>query len=234
MPEPLWSKRAAKGWRARAVPAGLIGLALASPGCALFALPAAMIQSAREVSTKTVRAEYEGLRGKSVAVVVACEPLIESQQPDLATHLATRITERLIAEENNTGVTGYVPSAEVLQYLYNHPGWAALTPKQLGEEFGGVDCIVWVEMIEFRLNDPGNQYTWSGNATGSVAVYDLTSAAANEAAFRTSVGVRFPDQPGLGPEDMSSVVVRSALAKRFIDRATWPFYDHEEPYYPKY
>ena len=55
-----------------------------------------------------------------------------------------------------------------------------------------------------------------------------------EFAFEKPVKVQFPDKDGYGPTELASGVVSTELARRFVDRATWMFYLHEEPYYPKY
>jgi hypothetical protein len=97
-----------------------------------------------------------------------------------------------------------------------------------------VDCVVIVEIDEFQLHDPGNMYTWDGVASGTVGVFDVTGPLPNEFAFRKVVTVRFPDQKGQSPDAMPGDMVSTELLRRFIDRAVWPFYTHEEPYYKKY
>ena len=68
---------------------------------------------------------------------------------------------------------------------------------------------------------------------GSVCYFqgDLAGAAL---AFQRAVRVAFPDGTAYGPDDYPRAVVSAALASRFVDRASWLFYEHEEPYYPEY
>lgn len=202
----------------------------ALPGCFVGAL----VESYRENSTRTVEAKYKGLEGKSFAVVVTATPGIEAEQPGLVGYVTERVTGMLARAEHNTGATHFVQPADVLRFIYNTPGWEAKPMPEVSAELGGVDALVYIEITGFRLNDPGNQYTWDGLATGTVGVFDLTSTVPNEYAYRETIQVDFPDKRGQGPETFSRAVVSTELARRFVDRASWPFFDHEEPYYPEY
>jgi hypothetical protein len=39
---------------------------------------------------------------------------------------------------------------------------------------------------------------------------------------------------GLGCGDFPEATVAERLQTRFVDRLVWPFYEHQEPYYPTY
>jgi hypothetical protein len=195
---------------------------------------AAMEESRRRHEPRPVDADFRGLEGKTFAVVVAADRFIQSDHPDLVDYLTTAVTKRLSAPTNRPIPGGYVPAKEVLTYLYDNPGWSSKPMTQIAEGLGGVDRIVLIEISEFRLREPGNQYEWDGVASGTVAVVDVTSTAPDQYAFQKAITVRFPDKKGYGPEQMSMSAVMTALALRFVDRASWMFYDHEEPYYPDY
>lgn len=213
---------------------GLACLALplsALPGCQLVS---GMMRSYEESTPKTVPPIWEGLKGKTIAVMVAIDPMLHTQFPDMEAYLARQITDRLANPNHDAGVTGYTRIAEVIAYSANNPGWIAKPAVELAEAMGGVDCLVLVEVDEFRLYSPGNMYTWDGEASGSVGVFDVTAPLPNEFAFRKAIRVTFPDETGTSPEALPGDFVSSALIRRFIDRASWPFYTHEEAYYPKY
>ncbi len=225
-------------WRGR----GPVGASLAcagvvlaaAGGCNIVGIFGGMAESYKLDSTHEIEAKYTGLRGKTVAVVVAADPSIASKYPDLIAAISTRVTENLADVKNDTDVVGVAIPVDVLEYTYNHPGWAAKSMTDLGKELGGVQAIVMIEINDFHLNDPGNAYLWNGVAQGDVGVFDLTSSTPTEYAHRTSISVKFPDKAGQGPETFSAAIVNSQLARRFIDRASWLFYNHQEPYYPKY
>jgi hypothetical protein len=192
------------------------------------------IENYRKDSTHEVKSEYRGLEGKTFAVVVAADRYIQSDNPSLVDYLTTKITERLSAGTITPFAKGYVPATEVLRYLYDNPGWSTKPMTDVARGLGGVDRIVYVELTEYQLREPGNQYEWDGVASGTLAVLEMDSAVPDQYAFQKAITVNFPDGKGFGPEQMSMAAVSTELARRFIDRATWTLYDHQEPYYPKY
>lgn len=220
---------------AHLVPPLLGALALlVFPGC----YAGALIESYKRGSTKTVSAEYTRLEGKSYAVVVAADRAIQADHPLLTDHITSRVTERLAVNTNIPVAGGFVPAPMVLKYMYNTPGWSTASRTELANVLGGpgqrVDRIIYIDLYEYRLADPGNQYEWDGVAAGTVSVFEIDSTLPEEPAFERTIQVRFPGKKGIGPEQMDRVSVTSALALRFIDRASWLFYQHEEPYYPEY
>ena len=217
-------------------------------GCSALGFGGAMIESYRRNSTKAVDQEYEGLKGKNYAVVVCADRAIQGEYPDIVVFLTAKITERLVQHQDEVKVTaprssggtdsaigaaGYVKAEDVLKYQYEHPGWIAMPKSELARALG-VERLIWVELVEYRLHEPGNQYLWSGLAAGTVDVYEIDGPAPDEAAFQKSVRVSFPDKSALGPGDLPLNVVATELGRRIVDRVTWLFYRHQEPYYPKY
>lgn len=208
----------------------MLGCASQMSGCWIAAVAGGMAESYKESSTRTVEAEYLGLEGHSYAVVVAADRAIQADFPSLTSVITDRINGRLF---QHSGATGFIPTQTGLTYLLNRPQWTAMPLGELAEELG-VERLVFIEIWEYRLNDPGNSYLWEGVAQASVGVIDPTSALPDEFVFEKQVRVGFPDGPGFGPAEISRKVVSSALLSRLVDRASWLFYDHQEPYYPKY
>lgn len=202
-------------------------------GCAIAGFGGAMVESYRRQSTRTVEADYHDLTGKRWAVVVSANRVTQADYPQVVPFLTTRMTERLLEQQNQIAAAGYVPADRVLAFQYENPRWIAMARGELAKAMG-VDRLIFVELVEYRLNDPGNQYLWNGVATGVVGVVEADSPLPDEFAFERAIQVTFPDQSSLGPGDISAQLVATALASRFVDRVTWIFYRHEEPYYPKY
>lgn len=209
----------------------LSSLPLVLGGCAIGALFGGMAQSYNETASHTVEAEYTGLQGKSYAVIVAADRSIEADFPGLVAELTTRIDARLRA---SAGSLGHVPATQVLSYIYNTPGWPARSREELAKDLGGPDRLVYLDLTEFRLNDPGNAYLWNGAAVGNVGVFEMDGPLPEDYAYEKTVAIRFPDKEGFGPTDFSREQVVSVLLKRFVDRASWLFYDHEEKIMPDY
>jgi len=207
----------------------LVGLLVStSGGCALVGGMAAVYQ---ETSTKTVPAEFVGLEGKSFAVIVAADRSLQGEHPGLLEAVTVRMTERLAASTNLPRAGGFVPPADVLSFQYNNAGWEARPRAELMESLGKVDRLIFVDILDYRLHEPGNMYQWDGVAAGTISVIGRGT---ETALFQRNVTVRFPGKAGIGPDDLNRTQVTSGLLSRFIDRSTWLFYSHEEPYKPEY
>jgi len=211
--------------------AGPLGLAMG--GCSALGFGGAMIESYRRSSTKTIEPQYRGLKNKSWAVLVSVDRMIQGEYPDLVLYLSGQISDRIGKANNTVGAAGYVPPDRLLAYLYEHPDWVTKPRGVLAKELG-VDRLIVVEVLEYRLSDAGNAYVWSGVATGSVGVVEADSTLKDEFVFEKPVRVTYPDNSGTTQAEVTMQVINSVLASRFADRAAWLFYTHEEPYYPKY
>lgn len=214
------------------LPALLVVLCAAAMGggCAVATLVGGAAESYRRHSTRTVKAEYTGLKDRTFAVVVASDRMLQADFPAIVPTLTERISNRLA---EHADAAGYVPAEDMLRYYNRNPRWPAMDRRDLAKDLG-VEMLVIVEMDEFRLHEPGNRFLWDGLASGRVEVVEADAPDSAEVVFDRRVQVRFPDQEGFSSEDLTGTAVASALLQRFVDRSTWLFYDHQEPYYPDY
>jgi len=207
----------------------LVLLTLPLGGCII----APIVENYKRTSTKTVEAQYTKLRDKTFAVVISAGRGIESEVPGISDALLEEISFRL--SQPVVGAAGVVPPRTVVKTLYDRPQWQAMTYQEIAKDLlGGVDRLVFIELEEFRLTDPGNTYEWNGVAAGRVLVIESDGIDPNQIVFEKYVSVKFPDKAGLTPENIKAIAIASTLKNRFVDRASWLFYDHQEPYYPEY
>ncbi|TVQ64308.1 MAG: hypothetical protein EA379_01905 [Phycisphaerales bacterium] len=210
-----------------------LGLACAlcvGAGCEIAGLASVMVESYKRSSTRLVPAEYRGLEGKNFAVIVSADRVIQSDNPNLVSRMQVAISERL---REHAGGAGYVPPDIMLAYLGANPRWAAKPFGDIAEELG-VERLIIVELLDFRLHEPGNPHIWNGAAAATVGVIEADGPLPDEFLFRSQQRVMFPDGDGYGPLDFSASFVSMRLQTRLLDRVTWLFYDHQEPYYPSY
>ncbi|MEM8757578.1 MAG: hypothetical protein AAGF47_07330 [Planctomycetota bacterium] len=208
--------------------AGTFALAAAvsaAAGCEVIAFPFFIANEIDKQGTHTEPAQYEGLVGKSFAVLISADRGIQADYPEIVPRLSRRIAEELVA---NVDVAGYVPGPVILQYQYENPSWSAMAFGEVDDELG-VERLVVVDLQEFRLNDPGNRYLYDGVAAASINVVEADGSTPDDVTQELFVRVTFPDAGGFGPEDFSREEIVSVLASRFVNRATWPFYDAEIP-----
>jgi hypothetical protein len=210
-------------------------LLLALSGCQVLGFGGAMIESYKRTTTRTVAGEYKGLEGKRWAVVVSADRVIQADYPDIVPLITSEITGRLAdrAQQQKIGAAGYIPADRVLRFQYENPGWVSVPRGELAKRLG-VDRLIVVELIDYRLTEPGNRYLWAGEATGTLGVVEADGPAPDEVAFEKPIRVTFPDKQAIGPQDLPGPAVATTLVKRFVDRCAWLFYTHEEPYESKY
>lgn len=206
------------------------GLLISLSGCNIVAPIGGIMENIKRDTPVEVLAEYEGLSGKSFAVVVLADRVIQSEYPEVVARLTIEIAERLKKE---TTATAYVPGKRMLQYQFDNPRWVSLSPGELGKALG-VQRVVYVELLDYRLNDPGNAYLWKGIARATVGVSEVDGASPDDLVLRKPLNVRYPDDDGYGQQDMQRVLVNTELSRRMIDRVSWLFYKHEEKYDSKY
>ncbi|HZW09137.1 MAG TPA: hypothetical protein VFF69_04470 [Phycisphaerales bacterium] len=206
---------------------GLAGalVCISGLGAAGCAVAGAMASSAERHGSKTHHAEFTELEGHTYAVVALVDRAVQAEYPALQPSLIQRIDQR-IAE--NVNATGHVLGDHVTEYLANNPQWVTWPRGRLAEELN-VDRIVFVEVNEFRTNEAGNEYVWDGLGWATVSVIERGAAASDAEVFRKDIRVRFPDDEGIGPDQVSKQGIASTLLKRLVDRASWLFYTHEEP-----
>lgn len=215
-----------------ALGATLVALAACLSGCAAAGVFGVMAENYKRTSTHEIKAQYTGLQDKSFAVVVASGRGIESETPGITDAMMERISMRL--QQREVGASGFVQPIDVVKTLYNHPSWQSMTYAELTKLLGGMDRLVYIELEEFRLTEPGNTYEWAGVAAGRVMVIESDGLDPNRVVFEQLVNIQFPNKKGLTPESLSARDVASTLLAYFVDRASWLFYNHQEPYYPEY
>lgn len=202
-------------------------------GCNILAIFGYAAESYKRSATHAVAAEYDGLAGKSFAVIVSGDRALLGSYPTLFTRLTSRITQRLVENRDAVGATGFVPPLSIAEFQITNPNWSAWGFDRLAEELG-VERLIVVELQEYRLTEPGNQYLWDAVAWARVGVVEADGPTPSEFAFKQDIRVRFPDDKAMGPDDFPSAQVQGNLEKRFVDRVTWLFHEHQEPYYPEY
>lgn len=221
-------------WRAM-IFTGLAITGAGVSGCAIAALVGGMAESAHRAGSQEVYAEYEGLNGKSFAVVVAVDRSIESESPGLSARLTSRINT-LIANAHAQLPQGASAAPRVdrlLQIMYNNPSWVAMPRSEVADMLG-VERLIVVDLAVYRLHETGNAYVWNGAAAGTVSVYESDGPLPEDAAYERAISVTFPDGNGYMVTDVAFDVVNTELSNRFANRVAWKFFDHQEANEIKY
>jgi hypothetical protein len=193
-------------------------------GCIVGAAIGGMAESYQRTGTSVIEAEYEGIAGHSFTVVVSADRLIEGVNPGIAARITQRVNDRLI---QNARPSFAIPSTDLLTVLYNTPQWPAMPRSEVAEMLE-VQRLIVVELTEYRLHEPGNQYIWDGSASCLVTVYESDSPFPDDPIYEKALRVSFPDMSGLMRTEIPEAAVNTELANRLTNRIAWLFYTHEE------
>lgn len=192
-------------------------LMTATPGCWLAAT---MFGGEKAYQ---VEAQYAGLRGQTVAVMVAADEYLLFTQPRIREAVGRAVSGELAA--NVEGVTVANP-ARVTAFQEANPYWATTPYTELIDAIGAQRLVV-IDLAEYRLHEPGNKHVWKGVAAGGVSVVEADRPDPDRLAFETAVRVEFPENTELGLIDANRQAVELATLKLFSKRVGRLFYDHE-------
>jgi hypothetical protein len=190
----------------------LIALALAPllTGCSTLLTVAYLVQPA------DMPAEYNGLKGKKLAVV--CRPIIELEFSDAgsARELATLVGGQI---EQNVRRTEVVGQHEVARWIDEH----AWTDYQAVGDALETTRVVGIDLEEFRLHEGSTLYR--GRATVHVKVYDLEE---KKLVFQKRIDdFAFPANNAIPAADRSETEFRSLFLQILSQRISRLFHAYE-------
>lgn len=206
---------------------GLGLLALAQSGCVVADLVANAGYAIEKEKKIEVLAQYTGLENQTVAIVVQADMSTLYDHPMLVPNLSANLGVRL--QSNVPGIK-VRDAREVLAWQYHTPGWSTMPYGDIAKELD-VTRVLYVDIYEFRLNPPGNRWTWDGVCAANVGVVERGGIDPDSFAEAYNVVVRFPPQE-LGRDSASANQIETGLIVKFIEKTAWLFYNHIEQKYP--
>jgi hypothetical protein len=201
------------------------------PGCVVAGVVSAMGQSAEYQKLIEVPAEYPGLEGRSVAVIVDADLSLRYEHPRLVDAVLSGVSARLHRD---------VPGAKVLSPLTvvafqsGTPQWNALPYGEIARRLS-VERLVHVEILEYRLNPPGNSWMWQGEAMAEVGIIEAEGFDPDTFIEVITATARYPlEDIGITRENASAAQIETGLMGSFVREIAWKFHFHVKPKYPKY
>ncbi len=169
--------------------------------------------------TKTIKAEYPYLKGKTAAILVRAEweTLFEYEQVQL--EVADHV--RVALESNIPGVE-VVPPRQVVDYQRRSPDWERHDPARIGQRFDA-ERLIEIDLTQYTTREPESPHLYRGHIAAVVSVYN-TAYPNSEPAYVTEVRTVYPkDSPGQwGTSDSA---IRLATMEAFAQEVAGRFYD---------
>ena len=169
-----------------------------------------------------VTAEYRGLEGKTIAVLVAADEFLLFRHPDEQEQDGRVVSGRL--QENLEGARVVHPDL-VVEWQEQNPYWQTLLYSELIEKVG-TEAIVLIDIANYQLHEPGNRYEKRGAVTANVGVIEANAPDADDFTYFNTGSYVFPEdmEEGLINEDDESIQL--GLLTLFSRDAAGLFYDH--------
>lgn len=205
-----------------------VAIGCGASGCGAEKLVGGIMAAEEAQKLVDMPPQYAGLENKTVAVIVQSDSTTLYEFPDLELQIGGGVSARIARD---------VPGARVLnhQHVYNWqfrtPQWSSLPYGEMAEQLN-VDRIVLIDVLEYRLNPPGNRWLWEGVCTARVGVIERDNIDPDTFVEVFDITVKFPSVSGVGRESASEPAVANGLLYKFVERTAWLFHQHLEPKYP--
>ena len=200
----------------------ILTASIAAAGCNIIGFAAHVIGGGDASKKVKVSAEYLGLNGKKIAVLVATDEYTLFEHPT-APATVRRSISALLAD-NLPGVKVVAPS-QIDAFQKENPFWNTLPYNDLIQRLQ-VDRLVYVDLIQYSLHEPGNAYLWQGSVVANVGVAESESPNPGQFAYATTVQIRFPDGP-VGMLHGDDQTAELGLLRLFTQETVNRFRDHE-------
>ena len=201
--------------------AGVLAVALA--GCQPLAYFAyALLPIPRD---KTIEAEFDGLAGHRVAIVVFSDQRTLYEYPRARLSVSAAVAEHL---RRNVKDIEVISSLGVIKYQDENIYWDAQDKTKLAKVFGA-DYLLFITLVEFGTREPGSQSLYRGRVTAEVSVYDSSLPERRARVWKgDSIRIVHPEH-GTGLLEDNDREIRHEAERMFADALVKKFYKHEVP-----
>lgn len=171
-----------------------------------------------------VKAEFRGLSGKSVAVVIYCDRRVQFDYQDLPLTLSATVAEEL---RKNVKPSGIVDPRRVVKYQDDNIHWDEMDRTELGKAFGA-DYVLFICLVEFSTREPGSMNLYRGRITAECSVYRVSLPEREARVWGgQTVRVVHPEHDPTGLLRENDRAIRDVTEHLFAERLVKRFYDHK-------
>ena len=175
--------------------------------------------------TKKVKAEFKGLKGHRVAVVIYADERVQLDYPNVRMTLGAQIVHQL--RENVKKIRVLNPLA-VARYQDENLYWDTQDKKKTANDLD-VDYVLIVSLLEFSTRAAGQMNAYQGRIGAEVKLYSASKEEGQNCDWETEdlLEVIYPDLPQYSPR--SEPIIRRDTEWRFADMLAKKFYNHKVP-----
>jgi hypothetical protein len=174
--------------------------------------------------TQHVEAEFDGLAGKRVVIVVEAEMETLFDFPRIQREAAEQIAYYLT---QHVPKVKPIPPREVADYRERGYRTEYQPSHEIGEHFQA-DYVLRAELLTFATREEASGSLYRGRADVALALYDVRAATPTDAVWSGRVKVSYPPSGPLGLGQITEEQVYSRTLHLLGERVAQKFFDHDE------
>ena len=176
--------------------------------------------------TEKVPAEYKGLVGKTVAIVIFTDQEVQYEYPYARLNLSAALQAEL---KNHIKKVSVIDPRRVIKYQDENINWETLEKTKLGQVFGA-DAVLYVVLDEYRMREPGSVNLYRGQISGQATVFKTASPEREARVWHgDDFRVLYPLHAPTGQPGHDDSQIRYRTEKLFAGLLVKKFYKHEVP-----
>jgi hypothetical protein len=198
-------------------------LALVLPlmsGCPAVGLMAYALEEA--APPVKVLAETHVLDNQTTAVLVDASLGILYQNPLVQLEVGEAVTRLLAA-----GVPGIkvIDAKQIVDFQQRNIYWNTVSYSDLMKHLGATR-LVMIEIIDYRLHEPGNVNIWRGLLSGNITVAGSDGPRPNDLLYASTVTAAYPPDQTIGVVNANQQTIRLGTLDLFARAVAGKFHDH--------
>ncbi|MFA9479048.1 hypothetical protein ACERK3_12215 [Phycisphaerales bacterium AB-hyl4] len=170
-----------------------------------------------------IKADYTGLENQRVAVLVDVDEYTLHQHRQapmlISREISTEIAEHVVGVQ-------LVNPRDVISFQHDNPYWSTGRYTEIFEKLD-VDRLVIVDLMDYRLHEPGNMHIYQGLLSGTVMVVEADARDPDQPRYSTTVRVEYPENSTIGAVSTNPGAIQGELITRFGLETGRLFHDHE-------
>jgi hypothetical protein len=172
---------------------------------------------------KEVQAEYAGLEGHSLMVVVYADAGTLFEYPRARVEVASSISNLIRANVSNVRI---IDPLRVIRWQDENLNWDNTDRTQMGRVFGA-QHVLYVALSRFTTREPGSEYLFRSDVQADMFLYKTSLEERKSRVWvANDVRVQFPDTAVPAENDN---MVRIATITMLADFIAKKFYKHTVP-----
>lgn len=218
---------AAKPWIIRMTGvSAVLALAIALvwlSGCTYLGYIANAVEG--EGATVDKAAQYRGLEGKTIAVLVATDEYTLYEHPDAPAAVGRAVSRQIAADIK--GVTMMDPK-QLADFQKQNLYWHTMPYGDIVKRLK-VDRVVYVDLAQFVTHDGGDKTLWRGTIDANVNVIAADAQNPDDLVFSTRTHASFPTDKEVGVLESNDQTIKAGTIGLFAQKVANLFRDHQAP-----